>query len=76
MYLLPQARGTGIGRQLIERNLQYAFEAGYMNVYLESMPELRTALNIYEKFGFEYLDAPMGNTGHTGCSLWMLKKLV
>ena len=44
-------------------------------IYLETMPELKQALSVYEKFGFEYLKGPMGNSGHTGCSLWMLKKL-
>jgi putative acetyltransferase len=39
------------------------------------MPELKQALSIYAKFGFGYLPAPMGNSGHTGCSLWMLKEL-
>jgi len=44
-------------------------------VYLETMPELKQALKVYEKFGFRYLEGPMGNSGHTGCSLWMLKTL-
>lgn len=75
MYLLPQARGTGLGRTLIEKSLAFAKKAGYKQVYLETMPELKQALNIYAKFGFEYLKGPMGNSGHTGCSLWMLKSL-
>lgn len=75
MYLLPQARGTGLGRTLIEMSLGFAKQAGYKNVYLETMPELKQALNVYAKFGFEYLKGPMGNSGHTGCSLWMLKQL-
>jgi putative acetyltransferase len=75
MYLLPQARGTGLGRTLIEKCLSHAKETGYKQVYLESMPELKQALKIYAKFGFEYLKGPMGNSGHTGCSLWMLKGL-
>ena len=75
MYLLPPARGTGLGRTLIEKCLVYAKEAGYKQVYLESMPELKQALKVYARFGFEYLKSPMGNSGHTGCSLWMLKKI-
>ncbi len=75
MYLLKQARGIGLGKLLIEKSLQFAKEAGYKNVYLESMPELKQALKTYEKFGFEYINAPMGNTGHFGCDLWMLKEL-
>jgi putative acetyltransferase len=74
MYLLPEARGTGLGRTLIEKNLSAAREMGYKKVYLETMPELKQALKVYEKFGFDYLKAPMGNSGHTGCSLWMLKQ--
>jgi len=75
MYLLPHARGLGLGRTLIEKSLAHAKEAGYKNVYLESMPELKKALEVYAKFGFEYLKGPMGNSGHTGCSLWMMKTL-
>ena len=26
--------------------------------------------------GFEYIDAPLGNTGHTACPVWMIKILV
>lgn len=75
MYLLPEARGTGLGRSIIEQCLERAREYGYKQVYLETMPELRQALNIYARFGFEYLKGPMGNSGHTGCSLWMLRRL-
>lgn len=75
MYLLPEARGAGLGRALIEKSLATAQQLGYKKVYLETMPELRLALNAYAKFGFEYLEGPMGNSGHTGCSLWMLKQL-
>lgn len=72
MYLLPKARGAGLGRELISRSLEFAKSTGYMKVYLESMPELKKALGIYEKFGFQYLDGPMGNSGHFGCDKWML----
>jgi putative acetyltransferase len=75
MYLKPEARGLGLGRSLIEKCLTTAKELGYKQVYLESMPELKKALSVYEKFGFEYLNGPMGNSGHTGCDLWMLKLL-
>ena len=75
MYLLPPARGTGLGRTLIEKSIAFAKATGYKQVYLETMPELKQALNIYAKFGFEYLKGPMGNSGHTGCSLWMILSL-
>ena len=75
MYLLPEARGRGLGRMLIEKCIEAAAENGFKKNYLETMPELRQALNVYEKFGFEYLKGPMGNSGHTGCTRWMLKEL-
>lgn len=75
MYLLPQGRGIGLGKTLIEKCIEFAADTGYRKIYLETMPELKQALKVYEKFGFEYLKSPMGNTEHTGCQLWMLKKL-
>jgi putative acetyltransferase len=74
MYLLPQARGTGLGKSLIEKSIAKAAELGYKKIYLETMPELKQALQVYARFGFQYLKAPMGNSGHTGCSLWMIKE--
>ena len=76
MYLLPEARGLGLGRLLIEKCLQFAKEAGYKNVYLETMPESKNALKVYEKMGFKYLPGPMGNSGHFGCELWMMIQFV
>ena len=75
MYLLKNARGIGLGKLLIQKALDFAKEAGYKNVYLETMPELKQALKAYEKFGFEYINQPIGNTGHFGCDLWMLKRM-
>ncbi len=75
MYLLPEARGIGLGRTLIEKCLETAKEYGFQQVYLETLDELHLALKIYAKFGFEYLPAPLGNTKHFGCGLWMLKTL-
>ena len=73
MYLMPAARGRGLGRLIIERCLVKAQENGFKNVYLETMPELQQAIKVYERFGFQYLNGPLGNSGHFGCSKWMLK---
>ena len=75
MYLYPQVRGIGLGRLLIQKCIDYAKEAGYKNIYLETMPELKQALKTYEKFGFEYIDHAIGNSGHYGCALWMMLSL-
>lgn len=75
MYLLPETRGKGLGGSIIEKCLQTAKELGFKRIYIESMPELKLALKVYERFGFSYLNAPMGNGGHFGCKLWMIKEL-
>jgi putative acetyltransferase len=75
MYLSKNARGKGIGRLMIGKCLQEAKNFGYTSVYLETMPELVKAVSVYEKFGFRFLNGPIGNTGHFGCEVWMIKDL-
>ena len=75
LYVAKEARGTGLGKQLMEQSMSWAKENGYTHVYLESMPELKKAVSIYEKVGFQPLDHPLGNSGHDGCDIWMLKAL-
>jgi putative acetyltransferase len=75
LYLLPEARGLGLGKELIEKCFASAKEFGFKKVYLETMPELKIAVGLYEKCGFTYLKGPLGNSGHFGCDLWMVKEL-
>jgi putative acetyltransferase len=75
MYLRKEARGLGLGRKLIAHCLEEARRNNYHTVYLETMPELRKAVSVYEQFGFEYLNGPVGNSGHFGCDVWMKKTL-
>lgn len=74
-YLSAEYRGKGIGRLLMERSIESAREMGYIQIYLESMPELSKAIGMYEKAGFCSINHPMGNSGHFGCDIWMLKDL-
>ena len=75
LYLGEQMRGKGIGKKLIALCLQTAAKAGYTHIYLETMPELKAAIPLYEKLGFNYIKAPLGNSGHTDCNIWMVKEL-
>lgn len=75
MYFLPEARGLGLGKQMIDKCLQTAQDFGYKKCYLETMPYMEAAQKLYKKSGFEYLCEPMGNTGHNSCPVWMLKEL-
>ena len=74
-YLSKDARGKGIGKLLLEKCIEKAKGLGYKKVYLESIPEFSKAVSIYEKQGFRYLAKPLGDSGHSGCNLWMIKKL-
>ena len=75
MYLSKDFRGMGLGRKMIDHCLLIAKQKGFEQVYLETMPELKKAVAVYEQFGFDYLQAPMGNSGHNGCDIWMIKKV-
>jgi len=75
MYFLPETRGQGIGGQLMTECLKSAKGFGFENCYLETMPFMHDAQKLYRKSGFEYIDAPMGSTGHVSCPVWMLKRL-
>jgi putative acetyltransferase len=72
---LPEVRGKGIGKLLMQKCIAEAENMGYKKIYLETMPELTIAIPMYEKFGFTYLPSAQGNSGHTGCDVWMIKEL-
>lgn len=75
LYLSPSTRGKGLGRDLMFKCFEKAKELGYQNIYLESMPELNQAVKLYERLGFEHQCKSLGNSGHFGCDIWMVKKL-
>jgi putative acetyltransferase len=75
MYLLAESRQSGIGAALMNQCLATAKEFGFNTIYLETLPELKRAISVYEKFNFTYLTGPLGNTGHHGCSVWMSRTL-
>ncbi|MGG9964446.1 GNAT family N-acetyltransferase [Ferruginibacter sp. SUN106] len=75
LYLSNVARGKGLGKLLIEKCFTAAKELGYTKMYLETLPELNIAVPLYEKMGFTYLENPLGDSGHHGCDIWMIKDL-
>jgi putative acetyltransferase len=75
MYFLPEARGFGLGSAMMEKCLSAAKNFGYQKCYLETMPYMEAAQKLYKKTGFDYICAPMGNTGHNACPVWMIKEL-
>jgi putative acetyltransferase len=74
-YLAASYRGKGIGWQLMEKTFESAKKLGYRQLYLESLPELGKAISMYERAGFKNIPTQLGNSGHFGCNIWMLKDL-
>ncbi len=75
LYLHRDARGQGIGKELMLKSIQSAKEMGYTHLYLESLPELNQAVELYKKVGFQLLPNRMGDSGHFACDLWMVMEI-
>ncbi len=75
MYLLPEARGIGLGKKLLEACFEKAREMGYTTLYIETLPELRQAISLYRHMGFEEIPAQLGNSNHGGCSVFMVRTI-
>jgi putative acetyltransferase len=75
MFLTAESRGKGIGQKLMDMCIQSAKNFGYEKIYLETLDNMAGARKLYLKSGFEFIDKPLGNTGHCGCNTWMEKRL-
>jgi len=75
LFLLPQGRGLGLGRQMSEQCLQFATQQGFQQCYLDTLSVMTSAITLYEKLGFSHLEKPMAGTEHNGCDVWMIKSL-
>jgi putative acetyltransferase len=73
-YIHQSTRSKGVGKALMEKCVESALEFGYKEMYLESLPHFAKAVSIYETQGFETLNQPLGNSGHTTCNIWMVKR--
>lgn len=73
VYVRPAARGTGLGRRLVERVLRDAREAGYARICLDVLPEFVAAQRLYADLGFEPAPAvafnPVAGTQFLGMDL-------
>lgn len=56
MSVTEQWQGKGISKQLLEACLKKAAELGAKKVELFSNHQLQSALKLYEKYGFNYID--------------------
>ena len=53
LYVVPAARGLGLGRLLVERIIVVAREAGYSALLLDTLPFMKEAQSLYVALGFK-----------------------
>lgn len=75
MYFLPELRGLGAGRALIERCMDAARAFGFRRCYLETLEHMTAARRLYLANGFVEIGAPCGNTGHFSCDRFFQREL-
>lgn len=65
LYVLPAARGKGIGNALIAAVIGEAQRAGYRQMKLDTLPNMQAAIAIYRDHGFVPI-APYGSYPYPG----------
>ena len=75
MYFYPEARGLGVGQDLLTQCLEGARRAKFERMYLETLTRMDRARALYEKNGFVPLERPLGSTGHYGCNAFYVRDL-
>jgi putative acetyltransferase len=73
LYVRPQYRGSGLGRQLAEHVISRARAAGYRWMNLDTLPMMSGAQRMYERLGFKdippYRYNPIEGTRFLGLEL-------
>ena len=74
LYLDDSVKGKGIGYAMMEFIESKVKEAGYNKAYLETHSNLKVAIHLYEKIGYERIERPC-DVAHGAMDYFFLKKL-
>ena len=69
MTVSEAARGTGLGRDLMQACIERGRAVGAPRLYLETNSGLAPALGLYRAMGF--VDLPKQETPYARCDVWM-----
>lgn len=61
LYVRPDARGHQLGRRLVQRLCDEAKSAGYTRMFLDTLPTMATAQQLYADLGFVPTEAYVFN---------------
>lgn len=73
MYIKPENRGAGLGRQLLQAALENARQLGYRSIRLDTLPTMQAAIALYREFGFT--DIPAYRENPFEGTIYLEKKL-
>jgi putative acetyltransferase len=74
MAVLPRARGSGVGAQLLQHIETWARHEGYNRLFLSTTPFLDSAIRLYERFGFCRTGPELGDL--FGTPIFTMEKLL
>ncbi|MDD7442034.1 MAG: GNAT family N-acetyltransferase [Sutterellaceae bacterium] len=69
LYLRPEYRGLHLSRKLVDQVVHDAREIGYRHMRLDTFPFMESAIHLYEKYGFTYIERY--NDNPAGSALFM-----
>ena len=73
MTVTEHARGTGLGKLLMQACIDKAQMMGAPRLYLETNSSLAPAVGLYHAMGF--VDLPACDTPYARCNVWMERKI-
>lgn len=65
MFVDEDYRGKGLGKDLFFASMSAAKEMGYTSVVLETLPIMKKAKSLYQRYGFESIPPYFDNAGES-----------